>query len=133
MRITRNLLVVKNKMASLLKTYTDEKLIGKIYTPRFIVEKILDDIHFTSKNVVGKTILDPACGDGRFLAVVAERIIKYSAKEDLINNLEKIYGWDIDPQAVNSCINNLNEVIKDYNIEINWNIKVCNSLELGIK
>ncbi|MEJ5244606.1 MAG: N-6 DNA methylase [Bacteroidota bacterium] len=116
-------------MASLLKTYTDEKLIGKVYTPRFIVEKILDDIHFTSKNVVGKTILDPACGDGRFLVVVAERIIKYSTEEDLIDNLEKIYGWDIDPQAVNSCINNLNEVIKDYNIEINWNIKVCNSLE----
>ena len=91
-------------MASLLKTYTDEKLIGKIYTPRFIVEKILDDIHFTSKNVVGKTILDPACGDGRFLAVVAERIIKYSAKEDLINNLEKIYGIALSANTPNPLI-----------------------------
>ncbi|ROL62474.1 methyltransferase domain-containing protein [Bacteroidetes/Chlorobi group bacterium ChocPot_Mid] len=116
-------------MASLSKTYTDEKLSGKVYTPRFVVEKILDDINFTNENILGKTLLDPACGDGRFLIVVAERIIKYSTIENLKENLEKIYGWDIDQQAINECIQNLNELIKDYNLTINWNIKVCNSIE----
>ncbi len=116
-------------MASLSKTYTDEKLTGKVYTPRFVVEKILDDINFTNEKILGKAILDPACGDGRFLIVVAERIIKFSTNENLKQNLEKIYGWDIDEQAINECINKLNKVIKDYNITINWNIKVCNSIE----
>lgn len=36
-------------MASLSKIYTDEKLTGKVYTPRFIVDKILDDINFTNE------------------------------------------------------------------------------------
>ncbi len=116
-------------MASLSKIYTNEKLNGKVYTPRFVVDKILDDINFTDNNILGKTILDPACGDGRFLVVVAERIIKNSSKENLKQNLEKIYGWDIDEQAINECITNLNELIKDYNFNVEWNIKVCNSIE----
>lgn len=116
-------------MASLSKIYTNEKLNGKVYTPRFVVDKILDDIHFTGNNILGKTILYPACGDGRFLVVIAERIIKFSTKDNLKQNLEKIYGWDIDKQAINECINNLNELIKDYNFKVNWNIKVCNSIE----
>jgi len=116
-------------MASLSKSYTKEKLTGKVYTPRFVVDKILDDICFVGKNILGKTILDPACGDGRFLMAVAERIIKNSELSDLKLNLEKIYGWDIDKQAINECINSLNTLVKDYSIAINWNIKVYNSLE----
>lgn len=116
-------------MASLSKTYTEEKLIGKVYTPRFVVEKILDDIDFNNENILGKTILDPACGDGRFLVIVAERIIKYSTRQNLKENLEKIYGWDIDKQAVNKCITNLNELISDYELNVNWNITICNSIE----
>ena len=116
-------------MASLTKIYTVEKLNGKVYTPRFIVEKILDDINFCKSEIINKSILDPACGDGRFLVCVAERIIKYSPKENLKENLEKIYGWDIDEIAVNECINNLNELTKAFNIKINWNIQVCNSIK----
>lgn len=116
-------------MASLSKIYKDEKLTRKVYTPRFIVDKILNNINFNDKNILGKTLLDPACGNGRFLVAVAERIIKYSEIQDLKQNLEKIYGWDIDKKAINECKNNLNELIKDYNINIDWNIEVCNSLE----
>ncbi len=54
-------------MASLNKKYDNQKLLGKVYTPRFIVEKILSDIGFDSPSILGKAILDPACGDGRSL------------------------------------------------------------------
>ncbi len=116
-------------MASLSKTYTEEKLKGKIYTPRFIVEKILDDINFLNNNIIGKKILDPACGDGRFLQVIAERILKNSNKIDIKNNLENIYGWDIDEEAIKNCKNNLNDLIKEFNIVVNWKINICNSIE----
>ena len=116
-------------MASLSKTYTEEKLYGKVYTPKFVVDKILDDINFIGDNILGKTILDPACGDGRFLVVVAERIILYSSKNDLQQNLKYIYGWDIDKQAITECINNLNKLTEDFNLTINWNIKVTDSIE----
>lgn len=116
-------------MASLSKTYSKEKLKGIVYTPKFIVKKILDDLNFKNKNILKKTILDPACGDGRFLIAVAKRIIKFSTTENIKENLEKIYGWDIDAQAINECINKLNDLIKDYNVTINWNVKFCNSIE----
>lgn len=65
-------------MASLAKTYDNQKLLGQIYTPPFIVEKILNEIGFNSPSILGKTVLDPACGDGRFLEEIVNRIIKLS-------------------------------------------------------
>ncbi|TAF63039.1 MAG: N-6 DNA methylase [Cytophagales bacterium] len=116
-------------MASLTKTYDNQKLLGQVYTPRFVVEKMLSDIGFDNKSIVGKTILDPSCGDGRFLTVVAEKMIALSPKEELKANLEKIYGWDIDAQAIDYCLENLNELIKPLAIQVDWNIQVTNALK----
>lgn len=116
-------------MASLTKTYDNQKLLGQVYTPRFVVEKILTDLGFDNPSVLGKTVLDPACGDGRFLTVLAEKIIQFSPKENLKENLEKIHGWDIDEQAIEYCLENLNDLIKPFDIQVNWNIQVCNSLK----
>ncbi|TAG93163.1 MAG: methyltransferase domain-containing protein, partial [Bacteroidetes bacterium] len=116
-------------MASLTKDYDNQKLLGKVYTPRFVVEKILSDIGFDNVDILGKTILDTSCGDGRFLVVVAEKIIQLSPEEYLQENLEKIYGWDIDNQAIAYCIENLNELIKPLDMKVNWNIYAINSLE----
>lgn len=115
-------------MASLQKNYDTQKLLGQIYTPRFVVEKILSDINFNDTTILGKTILDPSCGDGRFLVVIAEKIINLSDKENLKKNLEKIYGWDIDNQAIENCKINLDFLVRDLDIKIDWNITLCNSL-----
>ena len=45
-------------MASLIKKYTKEKLIGQIFTPFFIVDKILDDVGFNSPNILNKKICE---------------------------------------------------------------------------
>ena len=118
-------------MASLVKEYTKEKLTGQIFTPFFIVDKILDDIDYNSSEILGKIILDPACGDGRFLIKIVERIIKYSSINTLKNNLEKVYGWDIDKEAIEIAKKRLNKIINPYGIKINWNIEVINSLHRG--
>ncbi len=115
-------------MASLQKKYSQEKLKGQIYTPYYIVDKILDNVGFNNPLILGKTILDPACGDGRFLEIIVKRILKFSEKENYKTNLEKIYGWDTDAEAIEIAKNKLNEIIKEYNIKINWNLKVQNSL-----
>ncbi len=116
-------------MASLSKIYDNQKLFGQVYTPHFVVEKILSDIGFDKPHILGKTILDPACGDGRFLTVVAEKIIEFSPKEHLQANLEKIHGWDIDEQALEYCFENLNKLVKPLDIQVNWHIQACNSLK----
>ena len=116
-------------MASLQKEYDDIKLDGRIYTPEHIVKKMLDDLDFQNSSILGKKILDPACGDGRFLCEVAKRIIEFSSKEDLVKNLKCIFGLEINRESVRECKDNLNELIKDLNIKIEWNIKCCNSLQ----
>jgi len=116
-------------MGSLTKKYKEEKLKGVVYTPYPIVEKILNDIGYNNNNILGKTILDPACGDGSFIINIVKKIIKYSPKERLRFNLQKIHGWDIDENAINICVKKLNKLILKHNIKINWNIKKNNSLE----
>jgi adenine-specific DNA-methyltransferase len=120
-------------MASLAKTYDAQKLLGQVYTPAFLVEKILDDVGFTGSHILGKTILDPACGDGRFLVEVARRIVQQSHSEDLEKNLSCIYGWDIDAEAVELCKKNLNAVTRQNRINVRWNIKVCNAIHQNKK
>jgi len=115
-------------MASLQKKYSQEKLKGQIYTPYYIVDKILDDVGFNKPQILGKKILDPACGDGRFLEIIVKRILKYSEKKNYKTNLEKIYGWDTDTEAIEIAKNKLNDIIKKYDLKINWNLKAKNSL-----
>jgi adenine-specific DNA-methyltransferase len=117
-------------LASLVKTYSSEKQLGQIYTPDFIVCKILDQVGYLGEQLLGKTILDPACGDGRFLVQIAKRILQYSPIETLAQNLEKIHGWDVDEEAIEQCIGNLNQLIQNLGILVNWQVKVCNSLEM---
>jgi adenine-specific DNA-methyltransferase len=116
-------------MASLAKEFTQEKLFGQIYTPSYIVCKILDDIGYNSHNIIGKTIIDPACGDGRFLIEIVNRLIKYSKSEELATNLKHVWGWDIDLDAIEKCKENLNLLIKDLDISIKWNIHFTDSMK----
>jgi predicted RNA methylase len=117
-------------MASLAKSYSQEKLFGQVYTPNFIVCKILNDIGYNTPEILGKTIIDPACGDGRFLTEIVKRIIELSPKNELKNNLQCVYGWDIDSAAIERCIENLNALLaNDEAREIKWNISVENSLK----
>lgn len=115
-------------MVSLVKKYSDEKIFGRIYTPEFIVQKILNDVNYNNQNILNKKILDPSCGDGRFLQEIVKTIIKFSSLDELENNLMCVYGWDIDENAIDLCKSNLNGLIKEYNLNINWNIYVNNSL-----
>ncbi len=115
-------------MASLQKTYSKEKLNGQIYTPNFIVNKILDNVGYNTKDILCKKILDPACGDGQFLIPIAKRIIKFSTKEQLQKNLTKIAGWDIDKKALKTAKNRLDKLIEKFNIKIKWNLQCKNSI-----
>jgi adenine-specific DNA-methyltransferase len=116
-------------MASQTRTYAKKKLLGQVYTPFFIVEKILRDTGFYDVDFSSKRILDPACGDGRFLVPVARHIIENTKKEQLKQSLENIYGWDIDPEAVSLCRQNLEALVSGLEVEINWNIHQLDALQ----
>ena len=115
-------------MASLQKQYSDSKLQGVVYTPLWVVDKILDSIGYQGTDILGKDILDPACGDGRFLVQVVRRILAISPKKDRTKNLQYVYGWDIDPIAVEACKRHLNTLIAEYGLVVDWNISVQNAI-----
>ena len=107
-----------------------KKTKGQVWTPPSIVQEILDCAGYKTHHILGKKILDPACGNGRFLVEIVRRIIEYSSPKDLPANLKCVYGWDIDAKLVEQARNNLNCLLKSRNIdiEVDWNLEVCNSL-----
>lgn len=115
-------------MASLTKRYDQQKTLGQVYTPSFVVRKMLDDMGYAGSPILGKTILDPACGDGRFLCEICRRIIECSPPDLLQQHLSNLHGWDIDEEAVGKCIENLNELVKELGIQVEWNVKQQNAL-----
>lgn len=116
-------------MASLVKEYDDIKLDGRIYTPDHIVKKMLDNLGYNNSSILGKKILDPSCGNGRFLCEIVKRIIEFSSKEDLLKNLRCVFGFEINSNVARECRANLNNLIKDFDIKIEWNVRCCNSLQ----
>ncbi|WP_159467557.1 class I SAM-dependent DNA methyltransferase [Dyadobacter sp. 3J3] len=116
-------------MASKTRTYEKKKLLGQIYTPAFIVEKILDNSGFHQLDFSKISILDPACGDGRFLVPIARYIIENSPKENLKQHLENINGWDIDPEAINLCRQNLEELVYSLNLKVDWQLQNLDALQ----
>jgi len=92
---------------------TDErKRLGEFYTPKEVIEYILDAIGYKPENEIrGKKILDPSCGSGGFLVEATQRLMErykrvgfnfndpYDAKQIIEGCIGSIYGLDIHPFA----------------------------------
>ncbi len=115
-------------MGSKSRTYDKKKLLGQVYTPAYIVDKILRQVGFYG-SFRAKKILDPACGDGRFLVPIANHIICNSQPEFIKDNLLLINGWDIDAHALSACRENLNKLLENTDIQVDWNLKQADALK----
>lgn len=120
-------------MASLTKQYDRQKLTGQVFTPAFVVDKILTDTGFDSPAALGRSLLDPACGDGRFLEAAARRILDWSPKKDLPHHLAQIRGWDTDAEALAACRANLDRLVEPHGLSVNWDLQCCDALEQPFK
>jgi len=114
-----------------------QKLLGQVFTPKWIVELILDNIGYEGKDILNKKIIDPACGDGVFLCSIVSNIIDTALKENLsINKIKEIleenmYGIEIDETEYFNCIENLNNIVYEklgIELDINWKIYNDNAL-----
>lgn len=102
----------------------------QVFTPSNYVEELLDCVGYT-ENLYGKKILENSCGEGNVLVVVVQRYIDDCKRQGLSrtkikNGLFKdIYGVEIDPEKVQKCIKNLNDVLVKNSInQVNW--QICN-------
>lgn len=100
----------------------------QVFTPENYVRELLDSVGYT-QHLYGKKILENSCGDGNILVVIVQRYIDDAIKSgvsitDIKDGLSRdIYGVEIDPEQYEKCLENLNKIVKRYNIDcVEWNI-----------
>lgn len=101
----------------------------QIATPERYVEEMLDYVGY-QQNLMGQKVLENSCGEGNILKQIVKRYIKdakaysYSA-EDIATGLEKdITAYEIDPEKIELCKNELNALINEEELPaVNWNIR----------
>lgn len=80
------------------------KSTGEVFTPTTLVIEMLQKVLESRPEAFspGKTVLDPACGDGQFLVPVKwYKVLRYGISEE--EALKDIYGVDIMRDNVDLC------------------------------
>ena len=75
------------------------KKYGEVFTPTWLVKKMCDMLGEESPEAfddIGKTFLEPACGNGQFLVEILTRTLEHcETVEQGLTALKSIYGIDI--------------------------------------
>ena len=110
---------------------------GRVYTPNYIVNLILDFGGYKSSEILKKHVIDNSCGDGAFLVEIVNRycstFLQISNDLSLLREeLETyIHGIELDEVECQSCIKNLHQITNKYGIkDINWNILNADTLTI---
>ena len=92
---------------------------GEVFTPDFIVNDMLDLIKNETERIESR-FLEPACGDGNFLAPVLKRKLEIVKKKYKLSQVEfernallavsSIYGVELLHDNVTTCIERLYEI-----------------------
>jgi len=95
---------------------------GEVFTPDFIVNDMLDLVKNETERIESR-FLEPACGDGNFLAPILERkldIVKKKYKSSQVEferntflAVSSIYGVELLKDNVAVCIERLYKIIDD--------------------
>lgn len=102
---------MKSKSA-IIKSRAWVRAHGEVYTPQRLVCAILDNIPEAACQI-GSTYLEPACGNGNFLAEILRRKLdRCVTEQDCIVALSSIYGIDILPDNVAEARQRLLEIFE---------------------
>lgn len=102
----------------------------QIFTPDYIVTKMLDDIGYVGDNIRTKTIFEPSFGAGAFLFQIVHRIFEYAranrlSKNELIAILDNVHGVEIDRKLYDKTMTMLNGFTSGCGIDYKWENIIC--------
>ncbi len=86
------------------------KKYGTIYTPEFVVEKVVDlAFKYYKGNILESTICEPACGTGNFLVHLYKRLMSNSKSQQLSEHIltKVLWGYEILADNIEICKENL--------------------------
>jgi hypothetical protein len=101
------------------KAYEDQKRgerakeRGQIYTPTALVKEMLDKLPANSFDL-GRTSLDPSCGNGQFLAEVYQRKLNNGITP--LATLITTFGVEIDEKEAQKCRERLHDILMDTDV-----------------
>ena len=97
--------------SKLIKSKKRVKKFGEVYTPDWLVEKMLDLLPDEEFNA-DKEFLEPACGNGNFLVAILKRKLKNidRTKENELRCLMSLHGVDIQQDNVEECRKRLADI-----------------------
>ena len=116
----KSLSMKKNNPEKLVKSATRVKKFAEVYTPSWLVKKMLDllpddDTHKFSW--MSATVLEPSCGNGNFLVEILRRKLAFAKKtEDLLIAIKSIYGIDLLPDNVVEAKSRMFDIINSSGI-----------------
>ena len=100
---------------------------GKIYTPDYLVNIILNQGNYVPGNINKKHVIDNSCGDGQFIIHVVDRyckdfLLNSNDKKTLKKELETyIHAIEIDKNELALCTKRCNILAEMYGIHgVNW-------------
>lgn len=115
--------------------YVKVKDQGQVFTPKHIVEDILDIAGYHGEEILKKHVIDNSCGDGAFLIgfitrYMNEYITYHGSKQGLNQQLKRyIHGIEKDPDIFQRCLVRLNRFASEHDLgKIKWDITQGDSL-----
>lgn len=112
------------------------KEFGRVYTPQYLVNLILDFGGYDSFATQRKHVIDNSCGDGAFLREIVERYAQnfMTRSKDLSllqSELETfVHGIEIDPLEHAKCLFNLDQTAEKYGLSnVHWDVINADAME----
>lgn len=101
---------------------------SEIFTPTWLVNRILDRVPQDDFKDPDKTFLDPSCGDGQFLGQILVRKIKAGISHE--QALKTLFGVDLMPDNVEYCRSYLLAGEEQYRHIVEKNIVCADALKV---
>lgn len=106
----------------------------QIFTPQQAVETMLDLVGYKTQ-IVGYTVLENSFGTGNILLSIVKRYILDALTMNIPSTtiskyLERdIYGIEYDTHLFNTCLNNLNNILNEFNLPpVKWKLYNADAL-----
>lgn len=90
---------------------------GEVFTPEWVVKDMCDMLEAESPGAFEpeRTFLEPTCGDGAFVVEILRRKFeRCRRREDYRVALESVYGFEIQTDNVEKCIENVTALCREY-------------------
>lgn len=103
----------------LIKSKERVRKFAEVFTPDWLVRKMVDLLPDEAFGA-GKTVLEPACGDGAFLADILTRKLAKVApgSEEAFLALASLYGVEIQADNVAACRRRLLDIFRPWALDV---------------